>query len=230
MTIIFDYDGTLHNTARLYYSAIRGVCDKLAEDGFAEKKELSERQISRYLGMTPMQMWDDFMPDLPDEVKERASRMAGELMERNIYHDAQLYDGATELLEQLKANGCRLIILSNSYSSYIDAHRERFGLDRFFDDYFTAEEYGFTPKYKIVPIIMGKYPDREYALVGDRSSDLEAAKKNGLPFAACLYGFGSELELSGSDAEVDLKSGAACENIIRAARMFSALSSEVDHG
>ncbi|MBQ1388086.1 MAG: HAD hydrolase-like protein [Clostridia bacterium] len=223
MTIIFDYDGTLHDTTYLYASAVQKVYDRLAQEGYAAPKKWTAAELTKFLGVTPAQMWDEFMPNLPKEIKERSSHLVGELMSDNIWSDAKLYDGAEELLCRLKESGCRLVMLSNCYTDYMDAHRRRFRLDRFFSDYFTAEDYGFIPKYKIVPAILTKYPDRSYMLAGDRASDMEAAEKNGIPFVACMYGFAEKGELCRYAAVLDLKSSGAFENIMNAA-------AEVNHG
>lgn len=196
MTLIFDYDGTIHNTKRLYGCAFRKAYQMLVNEGYAEEHFYSDDDVSKYLGVNAPDMWNDFMPQLPEEVWQRASMMIGsELIEGVLGGNAVLYDGIAEALDELKSSGFRMIILSNCRHSYMEAHRKAVGLDRWFTDYFCAEDYGFIPKEDIFPILKEKYPDDDYIMIGDRSSDFKVGIKNGLPVIGCEYGFGTPQEL-----------------------------------
>ena len=48
MTLIFDYDGTLHNTAHLYGCAFRKSYQQLVKNGYAEKRYYSDKEMSKY--------------------------------------------------------------------------------------------------------------------------------------------------------------------------------------
>ena len=200
MTLILDYDGTLHDTKALYGAAVRKALAKLEADGFTADLSVTDERLSRYLGMTADEMWRSFMPALPTDIMKKAAKAVGENMKKGIYlGEAHLYAGVTDALSTLKADGMRLVILSNCDKAYLEAHRAHFDLDRFFAGYFPAESFGYALKAAVVPHIIERFPDDRYIVVGDRSSDLEAARKNGLPFVGCAYGFGEEGELDGSD-------------------------------
>ncbi len=203
MLIIFDYDGTLHNTAKLYANAVRGAYSLLVQKGFAENKYYSDEYLSKYLGFTAKDMWDDFMPDLPCNLKELSAKIVGENMINGIKNgEASLYDGVPEMLDNLKKY-CRLVILSNCDERYMNAHREYFWLDKWFDDYYTAEKYDNLPKELIIPKIKESYPNDDYIVIGDRLSDFTAAQKNGIQCIGCTYGFGTAQEYVDCDFTVD---------------------------
>lgn len=203
MVLIFDYDGTIHNTKCLYGNAVRKTLKHLASEGHVEYRDYSDEYLSKYLGFAPMQMWDDFMPTLPEDIKKAASSEVGEEMMHGIFSGkAQLYDGIENVLDTLKKRGCTLVILSNCKSEYLEAHREYFDLDRWFDSYFAAEDYGYIPKYEIFEYIKKKYPYDEFVSIGDRASDFEAGIKNGFTTIGCEYGFGTKEELSQCDTTV----------------------------
>lgn len=197
MTLIFDYDGTIHDTAKLYGTAVREVYAWLVDKGYAEPKSFSDSDLNIYLGMTAAEMWNSFMPDLPDDLKKCAAKRVGDNMLFGINQgNAKLYDGITDLLDNITSSGYRCVILSNCDIRYMNAHRACFSLDKWFDDYFTSEGCGGLSKQDIVPLIKRKYPDNQYIIIGDRSSDIMAAKGNGIPSIGCAYGFGSLSELS----------------------------------
>lgn len=200
MTLIFDYDGTLHNTAHLYGCAFRKAYAMLVEEGYAVERDYRDEDVSHYLGVSAPDMWHQFMPQLPEPLMKRASAMIGqEMIDGVLSGQAILYDGIPETLDTLKAMNYRLVILSNCRHAYMEAHRKALGLDRWFTDYFCAEDYGFIPKEDIFPILRQRCPDDSYLMIGDRSSDFRVGTINGLPTIGCAYGFGTEEELAVCD-------------------------------
>lgn len=49
-TIFFDYDGTLHDSLRIYALAFKKAYAYLVEEGHTEPKEWSDKEISHWLG------------------------------------------------------------------------------------------------------------------------------------------------------------------------------------
>lgn len=209
--IVFDWDGTLHNTKKLYAESVRKAYDFLKDisegvsHGFIVKteRELADDSLSKYLGMTATEMWADFMPELEEDMRSQAEKIVGDSMVELVYNkSAVLYDGVTELLDYLKENGYRLLILSNCKIAYLEAHREVFGLDRWFTDYYPAQKYDFIPKEDILKQIMTKYPG-DYTMIGDRANDIVAGNICGAKTIGCRYGFGTAKELMSADYIVD---------------------------
>ena len=157
MVLIFDYDGTLHNTKHIYGCAFRKAYDMLVKEGYAEERIYTDEDVSKYLGVSAPDMWKDFMPELADDVWHRASMIIGrELREGVLGGKAQLFDGVEDTLKELKAKGYTMVILSNCRHDYMDAHKKALGLDRWFDSYFCAEDYDFIPKENIFSVHKGK--------------------------------------------------------------------------
>ena len=193
--IIFDYDGTLHNSIKIYKPAFLKAYDYLISNGYAKEKEFSESEISQYLGLSAKDMWNTFMPNLPNSEKEKCSSIIGEAMLQYISEGkAKLYDGTIETLNQLKLTGYKLIFLSNCKVSYMKSHIKAFKLDKYFIDFFCSETYDFKPKYEIFEFIKEKYKG-DFIVVGDRYVDMELAEKHNLKFIGCNYGFGKTDEL-----------------------------------
>lgn len=202
-TLCFDFDGTLHDTKSLYGEAFRTSYRWLVDEGLAPEKYYSDEEVSIYLGMSAPDMWNSFMPELEPSKKQIASKIIGDKMDSLIYEGkARLYDGTRETLDCLKAEGFNLVILSNCRRAYIDAHREFFRLDRWFSAYYPAQDYSFAPKWKIMQTLMREQP-ADYAVIGDRFSDIEAALKNGAFSIGCLYGFGQDNELNDANIKIN---------------------------
>jgi phosphoglycolate phosphatase len=198
-TIVFDYDGTLHNSIKVYAPAFTKAYQYLVENGFAEKRSWSEEEISYWLGFNSQEMWNAFMPDLSLEAKELCSRIIGEEMKKLVEEgSSNLYDGAIEILDYLKKKGYHLVFLSNCKLYYRDAHKKTFALDRYFEDMVCSEEHNFIPKYEILSRIKSKYPEK-LVIVGDRAQDIEAGIKNDIFTIGCTYGYALQDELKDAD-------------------------------
>lgn len=224
--IVFDWDGTLHNTKKLYAESVRkayGFLEKLKQkgniEGFAAKtkEDLSEDNLAKYLGMTAAAMWADFMPGLEEDVRSQAEKIVGDSMVELVYNkSAVLYDGVIDMLNELKASGFKLLILSNCKVAYLEAHKKVFELDRWFTDYYPAQAYDFISKEDILKLAMDKYPG-EYIMVGDRYLDIKAGIECGVKSIGCLYGFGAAAELADADFGAE-----SVEDIINGIRLLSA--------
>ena len=82
--LIFDYDGTIHDTMRIYRPAVRRAFQWLREQGHTVP-ETSDRQIASWLGMNTRDMWNSFLPEdqetiaaIVRETCEKAAQMAEE--------------------------------------------------------------------------------------------------------------------------------------------------------
>lgn len=201
--LIFDYDGTIHNSMKTYAPAFRKTVKWLSDNGYAEEKEYSDSEISCWLGFNSTDMWSSFMPHLPAEIKEQARIMLGEDMAQRIENgQGALFDGAAEMLSVLKNQGHTLIFLSNCRIQYMERHRRVFGLERFFDHFYCCEEYDFIPKYQIFRMFSLQHTG-QFIVIGDRFHDIETAVQNGLSSIGCGYGYGTPDELSAADITVN---------------------------
>lgn len=197
--LIFDYDGTIHNSMKTYAPAFRNTCKWLADNGYIEKYNYSDRQISYWLGFNSTDMWEQFQPELSPAIREKARIMLGEDMAQRVENgEGALFENAEKVLETLKNNGYNLIFLSNCRVHYMERHKRVFGLDRFFSYFYCCEEFNFIPKYEIFRQIKPSH-DGNFIVIGDRFHDIETAVKNNLHSIGCGYGYGSPEELSGAD-------------------------------
>ena len=118
-TIYFDYDGTLHDSIKIYAPAFKKAYDFLVENNYAKKRLWRDEEIAKWLGYTSNEMWKNFMEEMENQI------LAG---------NAVLYDGALDVLKQLKNKGYNLIFLSNCSINYMELSNKVFNLNLFFND------------------------------------------------------------------------------------------------
>ena len=202
-TIIFDYDGTLHDSTDNYILAFKKAYDYLVSQGKANPRTWENVEITKWLGFSSKDMWANFMPDLEENYQQVASRIIGDTLQQKVQADeAVLYPGALETMAYLKEAGYRLVFLSNCRHEYMEAHRQIFHLDRYFEGMYCTEDYNFLPKYNIFMQFKDKY-EPPFLIVGDRSQDFEIGKVHQLKIIGCNYGYGTEQELKMSDIRIN---------------------------
>jgi len=200
--IIFDYDGTLHESIKIYAPAFKKAYAYLVENGYAQDKIWMEAEISKWLGYSSKDMWQEFMPELPAEIKETCSSIIGSYMLEYMQEGkAMLYEGSLETLEKLRNMGYKLIFLSNCKVEYMEMHTRIFGLDKYFSDFYCTQEYDFAPKHEIFKDIRKNHKG-SFIIVGDRFQDIEIATVHSLFSIGCAYGYGAIEELRDADVIV----------------------------
>ena len=198
-TIIFDWDGTIHESMAIYYDAFNEAYNYLVSKGFAEKREFSEYEVSQFLGVNPKDMWTSVLPLLTDSIFTEASQMVSNAMTKAIEaNKARLYPHAIETLEYLKNKGYTLVYLSNSKNYYMEKMRRAFNLDRYFDYYYVSEMFNYIPKKNILEAVKHQL-NAPMVMIGDRYLDIETGIYNHIKTIGCRYGYGSMEELKEAD-------------------------------
>ena len=74
-----------------------------------------------------------------------------------------------------------------------------FGLNEYVTDIYSVERSSKGSKTDLVRMLLKDYQIEKAILIGDRKSDIEAAKENGLVAVGCQFGFAAENELKDAD-------------------------------
>ena len=201
--IIFDYDGTLHNSMLTYAPAFRDTMKWLSDSGYIADREYTDKEISYWLGFNSTDMWGQFHPELDIAVCETARKRLGENMAHRLDSgEGALFDGTEEMLTALKNAGHTLIFLSNCRVHYMERAKRLFHLADWFDSFYCCEKYDFIPKHEIFRRFAHEH-EGQYIVVGDRFHDIETAVQNDLRSIGCAYGYGTREELAKADIIVD---------------------------
>lgn len=188
MILVFDFDGTIHNTEITYKKAITESLSELNLD-------INDFDFKSFIGMGPKDVWDIILKD--DSDKTSYIKKNGDRIIKYMKESGELYNGAIETLSYLK-DKYDLFILSKCRRVYMEAAREKFGLDSFFSKYFIGEDYDYLEKYKI----LRKEIKEDYIIIGDRREDMEAGLKNNQRAIFAAYGYGSPSEADGVNISI----------------------------
>ncbi len=204
--LLFDYDGTIHETLKIYEPAMRHAFSWLLSEHKIRVPDVSREEIGSWLGLNSVNVWNAFMPDMLDELKGEVSTVVARGMaELVLKGESSWYEGVYEQLCALKKAGYTMLILSNCRTTYRAAHMQAFPINTLFDAFYDCESYGFIPKTEIFKEISRDFPG-EYISIGDRAGDIAIAAKNGFASVGCAYGSCKPGELKEADAIISTPS------------------------
>lgn len=202
--MIFDMDGTLFRTETILTDAYYKMFDTLREENLFAGETPPVESILNSLGMLLAAIWNRVLPGASEEVHRRADDLLLEYeIEALQQGKAQLYEGVEETLRELKARGIRLFVASNGLEQYVTDVAHYTGIKPLFDGLYSAGEFNTKSKVDLVRILLEKHNVRSAWMVGDRSSDIEAAHGNSLVAVGCDYAdFRSAGELDGAHIRI----------------------------
>lgn len=202
--IIFDVDGTLFKTETSILPAYHATFEQLRQEGLYSGETPPDERILGSLGMLLEQIWEKVMPGASQEMRNRADELLLYYQVEGLKKgEGELYPGVQSTLEQLHQKGVRLFTASNGLEGYVKNVIKYKGLSSLFEGLYSAGEFKTRSKVDLVRLLLERYQISSAWMVGDRSSDVEAGKENGLTVIGCNYaGFSNEGELEGSDTVI----------------------------
>jgi len=185
--IIFDLDGTLADTLN---GIVKTFCQVLEEKGLHCPEERVTDLIRQ--GKSLPQLYGTILPPGPEGIVDECVGSYIPLYERNFPGDARLYDGMSEVLEELAARNYAMAIASSKRKRVVEMALERFDIGHHFRYAGGFEDVKRRkPHPDIVLEVMRKLgwnPDVTL-MVGDTGADIRAGKAAGTLTCAALYGF-----------------------------------------
>lgn len=202
-SFIFDMDGTLFQTDKILELALGDTFDHLKKLNLWE----SGTPIEKYreiMGVPLPKVWEELLPEHSLEIREEANEFFHERLIWNIENgNGALYPNVERLFNHLKNKGHAIYIASNGLTAYLAAIVEFYKLDRWVTETFSIEQISSLNKSDLVGSIIHKYGIAYGAVIGDRLSDIDAAKANNLTAIGCRFDFAQEEELAQADFVVE---------------------------
>ncbi len=195
--ILFDLDGTLSDSAP---GITRSVAYALEKFGINEKAE----NLGFFVGPPLIDAFREKYGMTTKEA-EKAIKFFRERFEmKGIFENAP-YDGICELLHTLYSRGKKLILATSKPEKFAREILERYDFAKYFTFIGGAcmDEKTRMHKDEVIAYCLEncKISDvSECIMVGDRSHDVDGAKKFGIPTAGVLYGYGTSEELINAGA------------------------------
>jgi phosphoglycolate phosphatase len=177
--VIFDFDGTLADSADWFISMTNSVADrfrfrKISDEEVAMLRGRSSREVVAYMKVPAWKM-----PFIARHTRKLVAEHASTI---------SLFPGAEDLLRGLSARGIRVALVSSNSEANVRAILGPGCADLVSIYSCGASMFGKTPKFRQV-IRRAKVAKSEVISIGDETRDIEAATKAGIASGAVTWGY-----------------------------------------
>lgn len=192
--VIFDMDGTLFQTNLILEPALEATFEVLR----SQNLWTGDTPIDKYrdiMGATLPEVWRVLCPNHSEEVRKRSNALFHKQLIQLIKSGkGALYEQVEETLAQLY-DKYHLYIASNGQVEYLKAIVEKYNLERFIENTYSIERIDSGNKSELVQLVKTENEIKRGFVVGDRASDIKAAKDSGLISIGVRFDFSQENEL-----------------------------------
>ncbi|MBN1499641.1 MAG: HAD family hydrolase [Spirochaetes bacterium] len=195
--LAFDMDGTIFDSGGIISSAWQKAAADFRSKYNIELKIPSTEEIMTQIGYPADVIYGKFFPELSFKQQMEMSELSVMYLCDDIAGGGGfIYDGIPEVLKNLNISGVRMVIASNGSLSYLKTILKSKNLEHYFEDeIITIDNAAILNKNDIIKKYIEKYPDcGRYIMIGDRLSDLNAARTNGIYFIGCAFGHAGDEE------------------------------------
>lgn len=194
--VYFDMDGTLVNSRKTAISAAKKGLKAYYNETGTDPEEVSPDDIESLIGLPPEAYFRQLLSESNDQAVKRVRELVGRQEVQEVKNgNIRFYKDFPEILDRLRKDGRRLILVTNGGRGYFSAINETLNLNRHFDELYCSDDSPTGEKPDLVEELQDRLPSRSSVLIGDRHYDLEAAHENNMSFIGCLWGFGTQDEL-----------------------------------
>lgn len=204
--VILDLDGTLYSSTATTLGAVeRAVSDLNERHGLSLARPANELILSA-VGLTRKEFSAKVFPSLPERYHEEIDDLVW-YWERELVTRGRgsLFPGALDALDDLAARGHRLAVATNAGTGYMNHILDYFDIRGRFEAVRCAGAEGTLDKSELLALILDELSGApgSSVMVGDRLSDVRAARRAGTLAIGCTWGFASRGELEAADRVID---------------------------
>lgn len=200
--VIFDMDGTLFKTDLILEPALEATFDVLRANNLWDGKTPIE-QYRAIMGVPLPVVWETLCPNHSLDVRKNSNKIFQQkLMELIRAQTGALYEEVEDTLHKL-SQMYPIFIASNGEIEYLQSIVETYQLDRFIQGTYSIQQVDSGNKSDLVNLVKETNQIEEGYVVGDRSSDINAAKDNSLIAIGVNFDFAQEEELKQADYVVN---------------------------
>lgn len=181
--IVFDWDGTLMDSAAAIVTAIQAACQDLALQAPADER------IRHIIGLGLQDALQTVLPDLaPARYPELAARYRHHYLSRD--HELSLFPGTKDMLQQLQSADFMLAVATGKSRLGLQRALAHSELQSCFQATRCADECHSKPHPQMLLELMDEFavPAERTLMIGDTTHDLLMAKNAGTAAIAVAYG------------------------------------------
>ncbi|MCR5003600.1 MAG: HAD family hydrolase [Bacteroidales bacterium] len=200
--VFFDFDGTLGDTTEAILNSAHAAIEQMS---LPHTTDLNLRQ---HIGLPLSEMFHDIYKGLNDNEIKQICDIYREALDSEYYRQIKLFPGVKEALEEFKARGWTLGIVTSRHLKSTDFLSDMLGIRKYFD-IIVGVDLVKNPKPAPDTVQVGLYKfglePEETVVVGDTRFDLQMGHNAGCKVCGVTYGNHSRemLELENPEYIVD---------------------------
>jgi phosphoglycolate phosphatase len=190
LTVVFDLDGTLVDTAPDLVGATNHALSDLGLP--AVRADILRPWISFGAQRMIVEALDHAGHPLPPSEVDRLLTLFLTYYEENIARESRAYPGVVEAIENLSAGGARLAVCTNKRESLSRTLLAALDLDRHFHGIAGRDTFPVCkphPDHLMGAVRLAGGDPAHAVMVGDSEVDIQTAKAAGVPVVAVSFGY-----------------------------------------
>ncbi len=203
--ILFDVDGTLFSSEEIIHEIYIEEFTACKQRIGRPARIPSKAEIIEQIGRPVPVIFANLAPDLSRPEQDSLSNQILEGLVKGILGGrGHHYPGVAETVRELAERKYEIFTASNGRAPYVKSILESNGILKFFTAVPTVGGEIHNKTQLVASILSAHHlKPEEAALVGDRTSDRDAALENQVPFIAARFGHGNPDEWGGAAALID---------------------------
>ena len=196
--VIFDMDGTLFQTNLILEPALEATFEQLRKTGQWEGVTPIEK-YREIMGVPLPVVWETLCPEHTPQTREQSNQFFQlALIEQIKLGNGALYEEVEDTLMKL-ADRHPLFVASNGQKGYLQAIAHTYKLTKWIKGIYSIDLIASGNKSELVSTVLKENNINSGFVVGDRSSDIQAALDNHLISIGVRFDFSQETELEKAD-------------------------------
>lgn len=197
--LAFDIDGTIYDAGDILEESFRKGIETFVLSGEDDSIRIPTREeITATLGYPLGEIFMMLFPALEIHKRNELAvlctvNLVGLIREKK----GSLIDGVEETFKEIDSMKYSMLVASNGARAYVEAILETYNLKRYFSEPFIYPEGTIRNKTDIIGKYLELNPGKEHIMIGDRYTDLAAARENGITFIGCAFGHAGTDEIEG---------------------------------
>ena len=200
--VAFDLDGVLYSSEPFLGEAYREAIANVNQQRPGSFPRVpTTREILDHVGWPLALILERLFPHVDAAARDLLSTETLRVICAHVERrEGMVFTDVAATLAGLQARGLRLAVASNGRASYLESVLRAHALGAYFVDVISIDRQSYREKADL----LRAYGQREgiacaqMIMIGDRASDVEAARAVGCRFIGCDYGHGYRHELEGA--------------------------------
>ncbi len=181
---VFDYDGTLFDTMTVEVYAFNKTCE------YFSQPFLSNSEIAKLIGYTIEDIAFMCLETKDEKIIFEFTEIFTDYEIEATLKQGKLFSKVQALLDTLSNQNFIMEICTHGNNRYLEAHNEKFNLDKYFCKINTTDTY--NTKTQALRDIYDRHDADFGVMTGDRKVDIDSGIINNYITVGAAYGFGKD--------------------------------------